>query len=323
VQAVSLDSFIRKQADVQHGFGTRLVQPRIRFDRTLRARPLTTNYQLVEGAFGYLLRFRLQRINPKASVSAWAAEAGVKRIGVAHEDVTGMDVLTPSRHPRELRAAAYIADAKRRYQAYIEDGHVTDELLVSVYRLAHLELAIHGGADRIDWRSINYLRATDAEDLRALLDLVDEKTLRARTCILDPRLPASEIVGGADPDFILDDCIVDVTTSHKPSFDLRDFYRLVGYFLLVGLGGVTDGAGNQKRSSVSSIGVYFARFGQFWKVPVKEILPPSAVPEMTRWFVDSARRTNEINARLPAAFKGPLAVHLAARESGLKKIDRR
>lgn len=321
---MSLHSFIRNRVDIQQGFAARVVQPRIKFDRTLRAPPLTTNYQLVKGAFGYLLRFRLQRINPKASLSAWAAEAGVKRIGVAHGEVRGMDVLTPSRHPRELRAAAYIADAKRRYQTYVEDGHVTDELLLSVYRLAHLELAIHGGPDRVDWRSINYLRPSDAIDLRALLDIVEDRTFRAsRVCILDPRLPASEVVGGADPDFILDDCIVDVTTAHKPAFDLRDFYRLVGYFLLVGLGGVTDSAGNSKRSPVSSVGVYFARFGQLWKVPVKEILPPTCVPEITRWFVDSARRSNESLAGLPAAFKGPLAVHLAARDAAIKKIGRR
>ncbi len=302
---MTLYSFIHDRGDVQQGFGARLLRPRVKFERGLQARPLTTNYQMVAGAFSYLLRFFLQRINPQACVSAWTAEAGAELIGGAQE------VPTISRHARGVRAAAYVADAKRRCQAYTEDGRVTEELLVAAYRLAHLDLAVRAGPNRVDWRSINYLRADDAADLKALLDLVDEKTFRAaRICMLNPRLPASELVGGADPDFILDYCVVDVNTTHVARFDLRDAYRLVGYYLLSGLGGIGGENGKAEQWPVTSIGVYFARFGQFWKMPVKEILPPSSVPEMTRWFVESACGPGRDRAGSPGAFEGPLAVHL-------------
>ena len=224
---------------------------------------------------------------------------------------------TPSRHTRSLRAAAYVADAKRRYEAYAQDGQVTEELLVAAYRLAHLDLAIRAGPDRVNWRSINYLRSEDAADLKALLEIVDEGTFHAaRACILDPRLPASELVGGAYPDFILDHCVLDVNTSHEPRFDARDIYRLVGYYLLLGLGGISHENGKTEQCAVNSVGIYFARFGQLWKVPVKEILPPSSVPEMTRWFVESACGPGRGRPGSPGAFEGPLAVHLSEHDGG-------
>lgn len=303
---------------MRQGFGARLLRPRVIFDRGLQAPPLTTNHQMVGGAFGYLLRFCLQRINPQARVSAWAAEAGAELIGVAQEAAKDKDVPTISRHPRGLRAAAYVADARRRFQSYTQDARVTEELLVAAYRLAHLDVALRAGPERVNWRSINYLPPDDAADLKALLKLVGEGTFRAaRTCILDPRLPASELVGGADPDFILDHCIVDVDTTHEPKLDVRDVYRLVGYYLLLGLGGISCENGKPEQYPVNSIGIYFARFGQLWKVPVREIVPPDSVPDLTKWFVETACASNEGGLELLPALSGPLAAHLFEQDGTL------
>jgi len=322
--AVSLYSFIHDRVDVQQGFGARLLRPRVKFARGLQAPPLTTNHQMVGGAFGYLLRFCLQRINPQARASAWVAERGADLIDFLQRAGKGRDMPTPSRHTRSLRAAAYVADAKRRCQAYTEDGQVTQELLEAAYRLAHLDLAIRAGVDRIDWRSINYLRSEDAADLKALLEIVDEGTFHAaRACILDPRLPAAELVGGAYPDFILDHCVLDVNTSHEPRFDARDIYRLVGYYLLLGLGGISHENGKTEQCAVNSVGIYFARFGQLWKVPVKEILPTRSVPEMTRWFVESVCSSGRSRPGSPRAFEGPLAVYLSERDGGAVKEQER
>jgi hypothetical protein len=297
---------------VRLGFGARLLRPRIKFERGLQAPPLTANHQMVDGAFGYLLRFYLQRINPQARVPAWPAEAGTELIGVAQEGAERKDIPTISPYPRRLRAAAYVADAKRRYQAYVQNGPVTEELLVAAYRLAHLDVALRSGPDRVDWRSINYLRSDDAADLRALLDLVDERTFRAaRLCILSPSLAASELVGGADPDFILDYCVVDVNTAYKPRLDIRDIYRLVGYYLLLGLDGIARENGKTEQCPVNSIGIYFARFGHLWKAPIREIVPADAVPELTRWFVKTACASHQGASELLSEFGGPLAVHFS------------
>lgn len=308
---MSLASFISERADVRQGFHARLVRPPLRFERGLRIPPATMNRELVGGAFGYLMRFHLQRINPQARAWAWTAEAGAALIGMGPGGAKGKDITTISRHPRQLRAAAYVADAKRRCQAYAHDGKITDELLVAAYRLAHLDVAVRAGPERIDWRSINYLRSGDAVDLKALLELVDDKAFQAaRACILDPGLPAAELVGGAAPDFILDHCVVDVVTGHEPKLDARDLYRLVGYYLLLGLGGISDENGNPEQRPVNSVGIYFARYGQLWKMPVREIVPLDAMPGLTRWFVATACALKPGARELLSELRGPLAAHL-------------
>jgi len=315
---MSLYSLIRDGADVRQGFAARLLRPSVKFDRGLQAPPLTTNYQFVGGAFDYLLRFFLQRINPHARVAPWVAERGVEVITLGQGVSPGQDVPTISRHPRRLRAAAYLADAKRQHRTYLENGQVTENLLIAAHRLAHLDVAFRAGPDSVDWRSINYLSSDDAADLKALLQLVDEKTFRtSRACLLKPRLRAAELVGGADPDLILDNCLVDVTTTKLRRVDVRDVHQLVASWLLLGLGGIAHENGKVEQCPVTSIGIYFSRFGLLWKVPVEQMLPASAVPDLTRWFVDTACASNKVGPELLRALRGPLAGYVSERNGTL------
>jgi hypothetical protein len=316
---VSLAKLIADRLDVRQGFASRLPRPQLAFARGLQVAPPKEGHPLVSGAFGYLLRFRLQRINAKARAPAeWTAEAGAALIGMGQGNPKAREATTVSRHPRQLRAAAYVGDAKRRYQAYINDGRITEELLVASYRMSHLDNALVRGPEKIDWRSINYLRAADAADLKALLELVDDETFRAaRNCILDPRPVASELVGGGAPDFILDHCVVDVNTTHEPKLDVREYFRLVGYYLLLGLGGIGDENGKVEQCPVTAVGVYFARFGQLWKVPIREIVAPDAVPELTRWFAEVACAANPGGLDVLRGCRGPLVAHVLTPEGAL------
>ena len=306
---MSLESFISERADVRQGFASRLPPPQLRFERGLLVPSSTENYELVGRAFGYLLRFRLLRLNPQARVlSAWRAEAGAACLATGPTVEKGADVTTVTPYPRGLRAAAYLADARRRCESYLQSGVVTDALLAASYRLAHFDLAAEAGPDRIDWRSINYLHKSDAADLRELLEVVDDETFRAaRTCILDPQLPASGLVGGAHPDFIIDQCVFDVNATHDAKLDVRDLYRLVGYYLLLGLGGIFNENGKPEQIPVNSIGVYFARFGQLWKAPFRDIVHPQSMPELIQWFVDAACASNPEGRQVLAECRGPLA----------------
>ena len=307
---MSLYKLIHDKADVRLGFGKRLLRPQPRIDRGLQAPPRTANSQIVGASFEYLLRFFLQRINPKAWDTGWPAERAVALIGLGPATAKSSDVPTISRHSKRLKAAAYLADAKRRQRAYLQSGEVTEDLLVAVHRLAHLDAANLSGPERVDWHAMSYMGPDDAADLKALLQLVDVRTFTAsRTCILYPRLAAAELVGGADPDLILDDCVVDVRTTKDPRIDLRDFYQLVGYYLLLGLGGVNRPGGAPEQYPVNCIAIYFARFGLLWKVPVREILPAGSMPDLTRWFVETACASNKKGPELLRACVGPLAGH--------------
>lgn len=315
---MSLRSLIHDSSAVRQGFGARLLRPKVRFERGLQAPPLTGNFHAVGSAFGYLLRFCLQRINPHARDTTWAAERGVELIGLGPGADKGKDVPTISRHPKRLKAAAFLSDAKRQHRAYVKNGQVTENLLIAVHRLAHFDVADRGGPDRVDWHAINYLSPDDAADLKALLQLVDENTFRtAGPCILKPRLAASGLVGGADPDLILDRCLVQVRTGKESRIDIRDCFQLIGYYLLVGLGGISNQDGKAEQWPIASIGIYFARFGQLWKVPVREILPQNAVPDMTRWLVETACASNKEGMDVLRTLNGPLAAHLFEQDGSL------
>ena len=317
---MSLESLLRERADVRQGFAARLLRPAIKLERGLLAPPASTHYRTVADAFHYLLRFHLQRLNPKARDDTWDAERGVELIGLGPGPAKGKDVPTVSRHPKRLKAAGLLTDAKRHHRAYVAGAPVNEKLLVSAHHLAHFNVALREGPDKVNWHAIGYLSPEDANDLKALLELVDDNTFRAsRTCILSPRLRAEDLVGGADPGFILDDCLVRVMTAKEPRVDLRDYYAMVACYLLLGLGGVAHEDGKTEQCPVTSIGIYFSRFGFMWKTRVAEIMPAGTLPDLTRWFVEAACQSNPGARELLPALKGPLAAHLAAPDAARKK----
>jgi hypothetical protein len=306
---MSLHSLIQK-AEVRQGFAARLLRPQAKLERGLQAPPLTANYEMVRGAFDYLLCFLLERLNPQMRAPAWPAERGVELIRLFQSAVAG-EVPTLSGHPRALKAAAYLADARRQYRAYIQVGRITDNLLVAAHRLAHLDVAVRASPDRVDWNSINYLSPEDARDLRAVLQLVDEKIFRtSRACIVRPRLNAAALVGGAEPDLIVGDCLVGITLTKDQRIDVREYFSLVAGWLLLGLGGIGRDDGSVEQLPVTSVGIYFARFGQLWKVPIDSIMPSKTVPDVTRWFVETACAAHAGARDTLPALAGPLAAFL-------------
>src|SRR6185503_17215062 len=104
---MSLQTVIQK-AEVRQGFGARLLRPQAKLRRGLQAPPLTTNYEMVAGAFDYLLGFLLERLNAQTRAARWSAERGVELIRLGQPK--GAEVTTLSGHPRALKAAAYLAD---------------------------------------------------------------------------------------------------------------------------------------------------------------------------------------------------------------------
>lgn len=309
---MSLSSLIHNREDIRDGFRARILRPQIKFGRALQAAPRTTNYRIVGTAFDYLLRFLTKRMNPHAKTSPWVAEQGVRRIGVPRGALDGDALAEIYTNPERQKAETYLRKATRHYEVFLKNGRVTEELLLSALRLAHLDVAIRAGPDRVDWFALESLNSDDVADLMALLALVDERAFTTtHTCILNPTFgAASALVGGADADLILDDCMVDVKTTKEPRLDIRDFYQLVGYYLLLGLGGLGRDEAETHQPQVTSLGIYFSRFGYLWKVRVEDAVPESAVPELTKWFVETACPSKQGRAKLVRMFCGPLARHL-------------
>lgn len=321
---MSLYSIIHDGKEIREGFRARVLKPAIRFD-SIKAAPLTTNYRIVGTAFDYLLRFFLQRINPSAQMSMWVAEEGVELIG-ASEYASGFEQSESyQRADRERRKAdTFLNEAKRQHQAYLKTGVVTDDLLFAVLRLAYLDVAYRAGPDRVDWVGLESPDANDTADLRALISLVNEPSFRAtHVCLLNPTFgAASGLVGGADADLLLDDCLIDIKTTKDPRFDVRDFFQLIGYYLLHGFGGIH--CGNSKTThEINSLAIYFSRYGYLWKVAVDEVLPPGSVPDTARWFFESVCTSKAQRLKYTRGFRGPLAEHLITQEKSEKPKSKR
>lgn len=312
---MSLTSIIRDRADIREGLRARIVRPALKLGE-IKAPPLTANYGIVATAFDYLLRFRLQRLNKHAQASLWAAEQGVDMIG-AEEHVYDLDAgrlsTKVTRHRR--KADGYIAEARQAHDAYLKNGALGDGLLVACLRLAYLDVALRVGPDRIDWKGVEAPDKRDVADLRALLALVDEARFTSkRLCLLNPTFGlASNLVGGADADILLDDCLIDVKNTKDPHLDSRDFFQLVGYCLLNGYAGVSC-AGKTTAQPINRLALYFSRYGHFWECQVDEVLPEKARPEIARWFFDSVCRSKAVRTSCLKGFAGPFAKHLRGKK---------
>lgn len=318
---MSLTSIIRDRKDIRDGLRARVVRPAFKLGE-IKAPPRTTNYGIVATAFDYLLRFHLQRLNKSAQASLWAAEQGVEMIG-AEDLVYDLDRgrLSSGRTDRRRRKAdSYIAAARRVHGAYLKAGKVDDDLLIACLRLAYLDVALRVGPDRIDWKGLDKPDKRDIADLRALLALANGSAFKARNiCLLNPTFGmASTLVGGADADLLIDDCLIDVKNTKDPHLDARDFLQVVGYYLLNGYAGMSC-AGKPTAYPINSFAIYFSRYGFLWKFSVEEVLPSKAAPETARWFFDAVCGSKALRARCLKAFSGPFARHLKARAQTLKK----
>ena len=318
---MSLTSIIRERADIREGLRARVARPALKLGE-IKAPPLTTNYGIVATAFDYLLRFHLQRLNKSAQASLWAAEEGVEMIG-AEELVYDLDrgKLSSGKTDRmRRRADSYIAEARRVHAAYLKAGKVDDDLLNACLRLAYLDVALRVGPDRIDWKGLDKPDKRDIADLRALLALVAGSTFKASSvCLLNPTFGmASILVGGADADLLIDDCLIDVKNTKDPHLDARDFLQLIGYYLLNGYAGMSC-AGKPAAYPINSLAIYFARYSFLWKFPAEEVLPSKAAPETARWFFDAVCGSKALRTRCLKAFSGPFAKHLKSRPQTSKK----
>lgn len=318
---MSLTSIIRERPDIREGLRARVARPALKLGE-IKAPPRTTNYGIVATAFDYLLRFRLQRLNKAAQASAWVAERAVELIG-APDFTYDLDSGKLSRavDRKRRKADGYLEEAHRAHSAYLADGKAGDALLTAALRLAYLDVGLRIGPERIDWKGLAKPAADDIADLQALIALVDAPTFKARrVCLLNPTFgAASLLVGGADADLLIDGCLIDVKNTKDPYLDARDFFQLVGYYLLNGYAGTTGRSAKATVYPVNSLAIYFSRFGFLWKMPVEEVLPAKVTPETARWFFDSVCGSKAMRSKCMRTFIGPFAKHLQSKVQTLKK----
>lgn len=273
---MSLTAFLDNR-DVKDRFRAEFSKPWFTAKKEILAPPLTDHYGLVGTAFDYLLRFYAERLNAKAVAGPWIAERSAASILVSRDELL---------HREANRIIQIIQNARENHSSFLRTGRLTDGLLRSTLLLAQLDPIFRVGAG-VD-EHLGTVHQKDVTDLRNLFSLVSPPMLKAkRVCLLNPTFgKASNLVGGADADIVIDDLLMDVKTTKNLEMGREEFNQQVGYYVLYRIGGIDA---LPPRQRIRRLGIYFSRYGYLHVIPVRDVVNEKTLPRFLRWFEKRAQ----------------------------------
>jgi hypothetical protein len=299
---MSLTSILsdKNRQDLRDKFKTEFPNPGLPWKQDIICPPLTKNYGIVGTAFDYLMRFYVCYINKKLKPepSKWVAEIALGPL--SHEFskerklVFKDGIFQLEESPTFTFILDEIVKAKDYCNSFQKNGKITDEVLSSAIFLAKLDLNVRA---RIVFPDYSKIEMEDLEDLRALMKIIRRRSFKAdKKVYLNPTFGAgSMIVGGADADLIIDDTLIDVKVTKFLKLDREYLNQLIGYYLLSLIGGVNN---NPKDPPIKNIGIYFARYGILWTIPLKALGTKKKFEEAKVWFKDMVLSRRNLNSSL-------------------------
>jgi hypothetical protein len=302
---MSLTRFITdpNHHELREQFKKSFPRPAFVLNDPLLAPPLTNNYAIVGAAFDYLLRFWMEHHYGTKIIKKdrWVAEAsfnyllkekpltdtttlmiGFKR-SVPIDRNLFMKTLT-----KEFRAS------KANYEQYVNTGMHSDKIIRSALFLARLDVFYRSGM--ID-PNIGNESIDDINDLKALLKLLDKKHFHVKKyCFVNPNFEGSGLVGGADADLIIDDTLVEIKVTKDLSLKRVHLNQLIGYYVLSLIG---DRDKKLISPPLKYIGIYFARHGVLWKIPISSLASPKDVDKFKDFFVNFTNKQIWDKVKIP------------------------
>jgi hypothetical protein len=190
--------------------------------------------------------------------------------------------------------------AKDIYRSYMATAEMTDDVIRAAVFLARLDWIYRSGY--VDLAStFGPVAQPLIDELRELCSLLDRDVFKAKAfCVLNPTFgEASQLVGGADADVVIDDTIIEVKTVKDGRLDPRMFRQLIGYYILNQIGGIN---GDRNRiGQIRHLGVYFSRHGELLKFSAASVMKASSnLWQLVQWFKSKAEQyygTNEYGSR--------------------------
>jgi hypothetical protein len=296
---MSLTSYLTdsNHPDIRQKFREEFLRPIFNFKHDIKAPPLTTNYGIVGTAFDYILRFTIQHHNKGRQIhgGGWVADISYKQLENAFFGIE--QSAFRKRYNR----------AKINHEKYLKSGKITKQLLADTLFLAKLDLYIRAGMIAPDVFTESDHDITDLKNLHETINISDFKF--QDQCFLNPTFgKGSLMVGGADADIILDDTLIDIKVTKHLKLEREYLNQLIGYYILSLIGSINN---KHNGTLIKKVGVYFARHGILWTVPLSEFGTPEKYESFKSWFTeyfDNIRQEGlvEINERL-ATFKKQIA----------------
>jgi hypothetical protein len=283
---LSLTSLLR-EPDVRKRFAEEFPKPRIPLQGNIRAKPANpTHAGLIGTALDYLLRVHVAVLNTNIRERQWVAESAIDLLRSRIADRSPIFTDSSRRSTRGVvkRAETIISDARDEYAKCKRRRCVTAKMARCALLLAQLDTYYRCGL-----LSEQFGRAADSDirDLRQMLaiaqGLQERPFLASRICVLNPGFKkASLLVNGADADLLIDETLIEVKATKHLRFTSEMFHQLLGYYLLYKIGGITPAV--PPRTRIRYLGVYFARYGVFTRLPLDEIIDGARVGAFVRWF---------------------------------------
>lgn len=276
---MSLTYILKKQSGrtyLKKWFRYRFPNPKLKKNIEIIVSPLQTDSSYtgeVGTAFDYLVRFNLERINQKTYQDAsWIAERGLERILLTLMCSKGKKIYIGYYKDKKVDKEVfknYLLDefekANDLYKVFIKDGQLSRELIKATIFLAKLDVSSRTGIVDSGFYKIEDKKIIEIEQLFNIMPWQKFKT--NKNCILNPTFGiGSSLVNGADADLIIDNTLIDIKTTRFLKIKREDLNQIIGYHLLSIIGGIDS----KKKIEIKNIGIYFARFGYLWKMPLTD-----------------------------------------------------
>jgi len=296
---MSLTSFV-KLPEVTEEILRHWPVPNFEMRMPLLAPPGSKNYALVGTAFDYLFRFYLKRLYPDCIEKKWVAEYSINPIflhSLFEKQINQLDLnKSQEKSLKALEAAHHktgqsiIERAKNEQAKFIKFGEITDEIIRSVIELAKLDAVYRAGYIYTDLAKLTQSLPEDIQDIRRLFEIIPKNNFAGkRNILLNPTFEnASEIVGGADCDFVMDQEITDLKTTKYLQLTKDYWTQLVGYAILADI--TTD----KKFPKIKTISIYYSRHAAKWEHSTAEIYNHPNYDKFKEWFIERAQEAYSV-----------------------------
>lgn len=289
---MSLTSILsnRNNQELRDKFKTEFLRPEFTLKTEIKAAPLTNNWGIVGTAFDYLMRFYLQHHNKNTFIQrdAWVADNSYKALTNRLFTSDRVEIRIGSHRDKIFKTKDLLKiiidqyeQTKTNYLKFIENGQLTDDIIANTIFLAKLDTY---SRTRIIDQSFDNHNSDDIRDLHSLISLVDkEKFTAKKKCYFNPTFGVgSMLVSGADADLIIDNTLIDIKASKHLRLDREHLNQILGYYILSLIGGVNN---NPNDRPIKNIGLYFARHGELWTLPLHQFGDQRKFEEFKDWFV--------------------------------------
>lgn len=287
-------------------------KPKINSGFKINAIPASKNYGVIGTAFDYLVRFYLEannnggKIYKAEMICHHAFRSLIKKLEkqenlyLAYQKtergVFEIPIDDLSKKQSEfykligytiIKKDEFIAnlhkqfrDYDENYKAYLANRKLTTKLIRSAIFIAKLDIYFRAGIFEYD---IATVAEEDIMDLRTLYQIFRKQDFcYEKRCFLNPTFgKGSMIVGGADADIIIDDTLIDIKVTKNLELERSMFNQLICYYFLSVIGGINT---NSKLKPIKKVGIYFARHGYLWLMPVSELGTPDKIEAFTHWL---------------------------------------